>query len=172
MKRRRRSLQLQLLCIGDSPDGGWGARPDVRPEVHALSSGMSPLVDSPRLAPETDGEVVILETRTTLFAAAAGWRPAINAYRCEGKFVVFADLAGVPPDSIKLQVSAERLVIRGTRPAPEPDGQASDTCQLLALEIDHGNFARALDLPQAANPDDVTVEARDGLYRIAIGLKT
>lgn len=86
--------------------------------------------------------------------------------------MVFVDLAGVPRESVELLVQPDRLVIRGRRPAPEPDGEAADQCHLLALEIDHGAFERTLELPQAVNPDDVATEYRDGLFRIALGLRT
>jgi HSP20 family molecular chaperone IbpA len=171
--KRNRALCRQLLAIGDFPDGGWGTRPDGPTAARALSSGMSPLTETPRLAENAaDAEIVIVETRTTLFAASIGWRPAINAYRCQDKFVIFVDLAGVPRDSIELQVDAGRLLIRGRRHAPEPDGADSGQCHLLALEIDQGSFERALDLPHAVNPGDVTTEYRDGLLRISIGLRT
>lgn len=167
----KRARQRHLQPIGDFPDGGWGAAPDGQATLRALSSGMSPLTESPRITPDAAADIVVIESRTTLFAAPSGWRPAINAYRCQDKFLVFADLSGVPAESIKLAVSPDRLVIRGIRPPPEPTGEGAHTCQLIALEIDHGTFERVLDLPQAVNPDDVSTEYRDGVYRIALGLK-
>jgi HSP20 family molecular chaperone IbpA len=169
--KRHRTLQRQLLSIGESTDGGWSSEPDGLLTARALSSGMSPLTESPRPA-ETDADIVIIEARASLFASPSGWRPAVNAYRCEGKYVVFVDLAGVLQDSINLSVEPDRLLIRGRRLTPEPDGPDSNRCHLLALEIDQGSFERALDLPETVNPDDVTTEYRDGLFRISIGLRT
>jgi HSP20 family protein len=168
---RHRTLRRQLQHHGDFPDGGWGSGPDTRATLHGLSSDMSPVSESPRAAPEVDAEIVIVGTRADLFAAASGWRPAINAYRCEDKFVVYVDLAGVPAESVELRVQPGRLVLRGHRPSPEPGGEGANLCQLLALEIDHGSFERVLDLPPTVNPEDVTTEYRDGLFRIALGLK-
>lgn len=167
---RPRTLRRQLHAIGDLPDGGWGSEPDGFALARAISLGMSPLTESPR-PPETDSDVVIIETRTSLFAAASGWRPPVNAYRCREKFVVFVDLAGVPPESIEVHLQPARLVVRGTRPPPEPGCGRAELTQLLALEIDHGTFERVLDLPHEVNPDDVTTEYRDGLFRISVGLK-
>lgn len=116
-------------------------------------------------------QITILETRSSGHPFAAGWRPAVNAYRCAAHFVIFADLAGVPPEAITVAVEARRLIIRGARPAPEPGCARSELAQLLALEIDHGAFERVLDLPQAVNPDDFETEYRDGLLRIQIALQ-
>jgi HSP20 family protein len=168
--KRHRTLQRQLLSVGDIPDGGWGSEPDSRPATGALTLGMSPFTESPRLT-ESDVEIAIIETQANLFASSAGWRPPVNAYRCEGKFVVFVDLAGVLRNTIELRVETGRLTLRGRRPAPEPDGAASGQCRLMALEIDQGPFERTLDLPADVNPEDVTTDYRDGLFRISIGLQ-
>jgi HSP20 family protein len=168
--KRHRTLRRQLQLHGDSPDGGWGSGPDGRATLRTVSSGMSPLTETRQAAPEIDAEIVIVGTRATLFAASSGWRPAINAYRCEDKFVVYVDLAGVPPESVELRVQAGRLVLRGNRPSPEPGGEGANLCQLLALEIDHGSFERVLDLPANVNPEEVSTDYRDGLLRIALAL--
>lgn len=116
-------------------------------------------------------EITIIETRTSGHPFAAGWRPAVNAYRCRAHFVIFADLAGIPPEAITVSVEPRRLVIRGTRPVPEPGCERAELARLLALEIDHGAFERVLDLPQAVNVDDLATEYRDGLLRIQLALR-
>jgi HSP20 family protein len=134
----------------------------------------APAVSNP-LLPEVDRdwqEITILETRTSTHPFATNWRPAVNAYRCQAHFVIFADLAGIPPEAITVSVESRRLIIRGSRPAPEPGCQRSELTQLLALEIDHGMFERVLDLPQEIKADELTTEYRDGLLRIQLALKS
>lgn len=129
----------------------------------------------PVVLTEIEGEwdrITIIETRASGHPFAAGWRPPVNAYRCQDHFVVFADLAGIPPDAIAVSVEPRRLVIRGTRPAPEPGCARAELTQLLALEIDHGAFERVLELPHDVNGDDLATEYRDGLLRIQVALKT
>lgn len=133
----------------------------------------APAVSNPSL-PEIDRdwqEIAILETRTSTHPFAPNWRPAINAYCCQAHFVVFADLAGIPPEAITVSVDSRRLIIRGSRPAPEPGCHRSELTQLLALEIDHGMFERVLELPHEFKADELTTEYRDGLLRIQLALK-
>lgn len=113
---------------------------------------------------------MIIETRERAFDFAARWRPAVNAYRCGDRFVVYVDLAGVDPGGIEISAQPQRIALRGTRAAPEPGGEGANLCQLLALEIDHGAFERVLDLPLAIQPERVTSTYRDGLLRIELPL--
>src|SRR3954470_9640084 len=94
----------------------------------------------------TLGDVTV--TRVQLWQAQPHrWQPAINAFRCESAVRICVDLAGVDKSSIDLTVEPRRLVLRGTREAPEPaDGQGRPV-QMLALEIDYGPFERVVDLP-------------------------
>jgi HSP20 family protein len=113
-------------------------------------------------------EVLILSSRTMV--APPSWRPAVNAYRCSDCFVIYVDLAGVPPDSIEVNAHPGRVVVRGRRPAPEPSCLRSELAQLLALEIDQGAFERVLDLPQGIDPQGITTEYNDGMLKIRLPL--
>jgi HSP20 family molecular chaperone IbpA len=171
MPSRSRTLHRPPSSFGDFSDGGWGTQPDGPAPIRALGSVMGPVTDSPQ-STETVSELVILETRANLFAAPAGWRPPVNAYRCQDRFMLFVDMAGVPPELVKVEVKPTRIVIHGNRPSPEPAGRRADLTQLLALEIDDGAFERVFDLPQEVDPQSATTEYRDGLLRIAVGLRT
>lgn len=99
------------------------------------------------------------------------WRPAINAYRCESCIRLCVDLAGVDRDAIDLQITANRLVLRGTREAAEPQDEQGRPLQTLAMEIDFGRFERAFELPSEVDLDDVTAEQQNGLLWICLPLK-
>lgn len=115
-------------------------------------------------------EVFIVATRPNSLTSAPSWRPAVNAYRCSDQFVIFVDLAGVPPESVDITAQARRLVIHGRRPVPEPGCRRSELVQLLALEIDQGEFERVFDLPQDIEPRGITTDYRDGLLQIRLPL--
>ncbi|HWA26509.1 MAG TPA: Hsp20/alpha crystallin family protein [Lacunisphaera sp.] len=132
-------------------------------------SAISDAIFNPAALYETKWEEFFVVTaRADAPAAAPRWRPAVNAYRCSDHFIVFADLAGVPADSIQVHAEAGRLTLRGRRPAPEPACSRSELGQLLALEIDQGAFERTLDLPQEIDPAGVTTEYRDGVLQVRL----
>ena len=103
------------------------------------------------------------------FGKPETWRPAINAYRCGDRFVICVDLAGADKSVLRLLATATRLVLRGTRPPPEPG--CDEPVQVLAMEIDYGSFERVLDLPSEVDRDRITAEHHDGLLWIYLPVR-
>ncbi len=101
-----------------------------------------------------------------------GWRPAINAYRCQNCIRVCVDLAGVERSFIEIHVESHRLVIRGQRLAPEPMGKEHRPVRVLALEIDYGPFEREVTLEAEVEPDRATTEQSNGLLWILLPLRS
>lgn len=105
-------------------------------------------------------------------AQPEGWRPAINAYRCECCIKVCVDLAGVLKPEIEIRVEPRRILLRGVRPAPEPAHNEPQMRQILAMEIDYGPFVRELHLPAEVDPAKATAEQRNGLLWIDLPLRS
>lgn len=93
------------------------------------------------------------------------WAPAINAYRCETGFTICVDLAGVPKDTIQLEIEHRKVRLQGVRETPEPKDK-DQAQQILAMEIDTGAFAREITLPADVDPQCVRAEYKDGLLWI------
>jgi HSP20 family protein len=109
-------------------------------------------------------------TRVQFFPAAAHtWQPAINAFRCEKGVRICVDLAGVEKSSIDLTVEARRVLMRGTREAPEPN--AEESLQMLAFEIDYGPFEREVHLPVEVDVEQAHAEQENGLLWITLPQK-
>ncbi len=98
--------------------------------------------------------------------AAEVWSPPVNAYRCEQGFAICADLAGVPKDTIQLEVEKRKVRLQGRRETPEPKDKDHKPVQILALEIDSGNFVREIALPADVDPACVRAEYKEGLLWI------
>lgn len=99
------------------------------------------------------------------------WQPAINAFVCEDRICVCVELAGVKKSEIDLLVEPRRLLVRGTRQAPEPTGAQGRARRTLALEIDYGAFERELELALPVDADRASAEQKDGLLWISLPLK-
>jgi HSP20 family protein len=114
------------------------------------------------------GELVyeLTKVQFSRFSPQDGWRPAVNAYRCEECMVICADLAGVDRTKIDLQVEPRRLLLRGYRQPPEPQSAERKPVQVLVMEIDYGPFEREVLLPADVTPERVTAEQRNGLLWI------
>ena len=104
------------------------------------------------------------------FGPARTWSPAMNIYRCQGGISICADLAGVDTSDVELRVESRRLLIRGKRRAPEPAKSAGKVLQVLAMEIDQGQFESEVLLPADVDSGRVAVEQKNGLLWIYLPL--
>jgi len=96
------------------------------------------------------------------------WAPAINIYECDENYWVVMDLSGVHAEDIDIRAEDGKMHISGVRPTPEmPHAQM---CMHL-MEIDHGPFARVLDMPPDANDQAIKATYRFGYLRIRIPRK-
>ena len=98
------------------------------------------------------------------------WQPPINAFRCESAVRICVDLAGIDKSNIDLTVEPQRIVVRGSREAPEPSDDPRGV-QVLALEIDYGPFEREVLLPAEVEVNEARAEQENGLLWIYLPLK-
>lgn len=80
-----------------------------------------------------------------------------------GGHVVRAEVPGVKPDQIQLEIEPRRLTITGERAAPEA-GQGS----YHRRERGFGRFSRTIQLPDDLDPASATAEVRNGVLTVRI----
>ena len=98
------------------------------------------------------------------FSPPDAWQPATNLYETQDRYVVCMDLAGVNRKEIDVEVQQKSLVIKGRRESPRP--QSSSKVHLM--EIDHGNFRRAVTIPSSVEVDDIKARYVDGYLWIEL----
>ena len=98
------------------------------------------------------------------------WAPALNVYRREHSIVVCADLAGVDTQAIDLRVERRRLLVRGRRDVPEPKGNAGESIEVIAKEIEQGAFECEVEFLEDVDIEHVTAEQANGLLWIFLPL--
>jgi HSP20 family protein len=107
------------------------------------------------------------------------WTPSVNLYETETAYLVCVDLSGVEKQKIDIEVVQQRLTLKGVRevpacpPAPAPvEGAGRWRVRLHLMEIDHGAFAREVELPQNVQQDKISARYTDGMLWIELPKKT
>lgn len=108
------------------------------------------------------------------FFSNENWTPNVNLYETESAYLVCVDLAGVDKEKIDIEVVNGRLRLSGNRAVPMwTDGTAvaSARVRMHLLEIDHGSFARNVELPQDVHHQQINARYRDGMLWIELPKK-
>lgn len=100
------------------------------------------------------------------------WAPSVNLYETPESYRVCVDLAGVDKDLIELSVHGQLLLIRGQRQMPRSPhsarGAGPQKARVHRMEIDHGSFAREVELPADIDPRAISATYRNGLLWIEL----
>jgi HSP20 family protein len=94
--------------------------------------------------------------------ASGAWRPPIDAWEDGDTYVVRADLPGVAPGDVTIEVEGGVVHVRGDRLAEPPVSRDA----LLRSERPHGRFALALTIPPSVDPHGIEARQRDGVLEI------
>ena len=110
------------------------------------------------------------------FMPAEVFTPNVNLYETDTEYQVCVDLAGVEKEKIDIVVIDSRLHIHGSRavppcPAPQDCGDREPRMRVHVMEIDHGSFAREVELPEDVHKDRITAKYNDGLLWIQLPKK-
>ena len=92
------------------------------------------------------------------------WTPRVDVREQDDRFVILADIPGVDPQSIELQMDQGVLTLSGER-ASESVEEAGHYAR---RERATGSFKRSFSLPDTADADAVTASNRHGVLRIDI----
>lgn len=112
------------------------------------------------------------------FAPGETWQPAVNLYETDSAYLVCVDLAGVDKDKIDLELTNQRLTIRGTRQVPTheltegcQDDANARKCRIHLMEIDHGAFTRQVEVPVDVSHERIAASYRNGMLWIELPKK-
>ncbi len=104
------------------------------------------------------------------FWATDSWHPSVNLYETRTAFLVCADLAGMDKDNIRVHLDKNQLIIRGKRECPMPSGRDRAVAVHL-LEIDHGAFGRAVEVPENVDEEAISARYEAGLLWVTLPKK-
>lgn len=104
-----------------------------------------------------------MTTLTTRPAALSTRRMAIDLFRDGDNYLLTADLPGIDPGSVDVDVDGRLLTISASRIAP-----AQENVTWLAQERQSGTFQRRLTLGDAIATDQITASYDNGVLSVII----
>jgi HSP20 family protein len=105
--------------------------------------------------------------RTRMSPRAGGFSPAVDVYYVDSppRAVIEAELPGIDPDAVNLEVRGRELAISGRRRAQEAEGRLYQQ-----IEIAHGSFRRVIPLGADVVAEEAKAVYSDGLLRVELPL--
>ena len=100
-------------------------------------------------------------------AEAGPWVPRVDVREEAERFVILADLPGIEPDQIEIQMDKGVLSIKGQRKGEA----ATETSRYSRVERRQGGFHRDFSLPDSADAEGIIASGRNGVLEISIPKK-
>lgn len=94
------------------------------------------------------------------------WSPSIDVERDNGNLVVRADVPGIDPEQVKVQVEDDILTVFGEH---EERKEQKDR-HYLRRERRYGSFRRSMALPPGVDAEKITAKTHDGVVEVTIPL--
>ena len=99
--------------------------------------------------------------------AQGAWRPAIDVMRRDDTLVVRADLPGLTPDEVKIEVEDGVLTVSGEH---QEDRSDSDGGRYVRRERRFGAFSRSIALPAGVDAQAIKAQTHDGVVEVTVPL--
>jgi HSP20 family protein len=93
-----------------------------------------------------------------------GWTPLVDIYETPTELVVQAELPGVQPEKVRIELTDDRLVLRGSRDRTPTEEQAT----YHLLERHYGEFERTFALNVPVDTEKAEATYRDGVLTIRL----
>jgi HSP20 family protein len=94
------------------------------------------------------------------------WTPAIDVVRENGNLVVRADIPGIKPEEVKIEVEDDILTVSGEH---EEHKEEKDK-HYVRRERRYGSFSRSMTLPPGVEAKNIKAKTHDGVVEVTIPL--
>ena len=94
------------------------------------------------------------------------WTPAIDVVRDNGNLVVRADIPGIKPEEVKIEVEDDILTVSGEH---EERKEEKDK-HYVRRERRYGSFSRSMALPAGVDAKKIKAKTHDGVVEVTIPL--
>ncbi len=102
-------------------------------------------------------------TQVPVPAAEPALRPNVEVFEDANGISLVADLPGVAPEQLNVQVDKETLLIEGSAELSLPANM-----QVLHAEVRHRSYRRSFALSSELDPEGIEAQLKDGVLRLHI----
>ncbi len=92
------------------------------------------------------------------------WSPAVDIKEEDDRFVIRADIPGVPPEDIEVSMEQGVLTIKGHRKHEVEEGKEG----WHRVERAYGTFMRRFALPENVDADKISATSKDGVLELVL----
>lgn len=92
------------------------------------------------------------------------WTPALEVSERDNEMTVCAELPGLKPEEVKVEVTDDALVIQGERKQEHEEKEGGR----WHSERHYGRFYRTIPLPEGANAEQARADFRNGELRVTV----
>jgi HSP20 family protein len=94
------------------------------------------------------------------------WTPAMDVVRDNGNLVIHADVPGIKPEEVKIEVADDILTVSGHHEETKEEKEKD----YLRRERRSGSFMRSVALPAGVDPKKIKAKTRNGVVEVTIPL--
>jgi HSP20 family protein len=96
--------------------------------------------------------------------AQHGWTPSVDLVRRDDALVLRADVPGIKPDEVKIEVEDDVLIVSGEHSEEKEEKKE----RYVRRERRYGSFSRSMALPKGVEADDIQATTEDGVLEVTI----
>lgn len=98
--------------------------------------------------------------------AVSEWEPSVDIAENDNALQVKVDLPGIKPEEVEINVTDDRLTIKGER--KEESETEDEKTKVHRVERRYGSFYRSIALPPGTKAEEVEAESDNGVITITL----
>ena len=97
-------------------------------------------------------------------SSGSAWTPAVDIFDTDQAIVLRAELPGLTPEDIDIEIDDKVLTLKGERRFEETVQEG----RYYRLERAYGHFQRNVTLPQGVKPDEISASFDNGVLSVRV----